>query len=67
MRDELDEDFIDDLMADAADHSDEQDDERARVELSTRQSCPKIDASRNLFPRVKQVGHKVTFFWLSFK
>lgn len=32
MRDELDEDFIDDLMADAADQSDEQDDERARVE-----------------------------------
>ena len=61
MIDELDDEGIDALMADAHDQSDEEDEERARTEQSSRFSCPLSIASRSLFPLAKRVGSKVKF------
>ena len=44
--DELDDAFIDELMLDAQDDSDESDHELALVEQSARSACPKRDVSR---------------------
>ena len=59
--DELNEDFIDELMADAQDQTQESDHEEARGELLTRQSYTETYVSRKLFERAKKVGKKVVF------
>ena len=59
--DELDDEAIDALMADAHDQSDEEEEERARTEQSFRFSCPPKIASRSLFPLAKRAGSKVYF------
>ena len=51
--DELDDEGIDALMADAHDYLDEQEDEKARVEVSRRFTCREKDVSRLLFPFAK--------------